>query len=116
MINRYSVNVRYEETNSGGHWWVSDDSYKRLNDEGWKMGRVSHAGGAGPEGHVAGATRRVTVSALSHMDAKDVAIDLVIAEWEEITGCSASELGCRCCGAPHYFTATDSMVFMKEDA
>lgn len=94
--------VEYSSNNSGGSWWLSDEDWLALEAAGWEVNwhrnrkddvffRPDEAGRW--LGSLAtSATRR----GLSLREAAD--------EWERITGQSATDAGCPCCGQPHSFT------------
>lgn len=93
--------TRYSTNNSGGSWWLSDDDWRNLAAAGWIVDWVAN----NPDRYFSGdrwlgalATSALR-PALSEEDA--------IAEWEQITGQSADDEGCECCGEPHYFSQVD---------
>lgn len=126
--------VEYESNNSGGSWWMKDEDRLALEAAGWKVqwsrlenkytdkGDYERATDGTPllvplgqgnspfssmacqglDGEYrylgALATRAFRVG-LSLREAAD--------EWEKITGYSATDAGCSCCGQPHSFTEYD---------
>lgn len=84
------MKVKYSANNSGGHWWLSDEQWKDLEDAGWVVNWT--------EGRFLGA---LATSATRECMSEKVAI----AEWETITGEDSNEQGCSCCGRPHNFYA-----------
>lgn len=110
--------VEYDSNNSGGHWWLTDEDWKALEAAGWKvrwtwlenvytddgrehvhdddgtpkLERVTETGSRWLGALATTAYR----SGLSLREAAD--------EWERVTGKSATDAGCFCCGQPHNFT------------
>lgn len=98
------MKVEYDSNNSGGHWWLSDDDWKALEAAGWDVDWVANKktmiGGPDKDGRWLGALATgATRSGLSLREAVD--------EWEHVTGKSALDAGCPCCGQPHTFTEYD---------
>lgn len=117
--------VEYRSNNSGGDWWLSDDDWKALERAGWVVrwetldheytdgGREYARDDRGlpklvpsqdtrfvRDGRFLGALARAAYRhGLPLMDA--------VSEWERVTGCTATDAGCPCCGAPHSFTEYD---------
>jgi len=94
--------VEYYSNNSGGRWWLSDADWLALEAAGWKVNwhkdeehRLLKAGADGRWlGALAGSATKMGASSLK--EAAD--------EWERVTGKSATDAGCPCCGQPHRFT------------
>lgn len=129
--------VEYNSNNSGGSWWLEDKDWKALEKAGWVVewknlehaftekgdyvrlknglpklvplgkGNGKHASifrnKPGEDGKVrwlgALATKAYKPGAKSIREAAD--------EWERITGQTATDAGCPCCGQPHTFTLYD---------
>jgi len=117
--------VEYSSNNSGGRWWLKDDDWRALEAAGWKVVWKTHetvysdeggyvydddgtpklqpqTGPFGPDkdGRWLGALATSAFrSGLSLREAAD--------EWERVTGKSATDAGCPCCGTPHNFTEYD---------
>jgi len=92
--------IRYSSNNSGGRWWLSDDDWKRLEQNDWKVEWVSKNDKfrtADKDGRWLGAL--ATACSKRFHSLLEAA-----AEFGRITGQSASEAGCPCCGPPHYFS------------
>lgn len=93
------MKVTYTTNNSGGGWWLSDDDWRALEAAGWVVDWVAeqtdHAW-ADADGRFLGA---LATSAYR----EGLSLDDAIEEWERVTGERASDEGCDCCGAPHYF-------------
>lgn len=121
--------VEYDSNNSGGRWWLTDKDWFALEHAGWKVawkrlgyrydensdydrdedgtpklvpveqdnGRFPTFDRGDADGRWLGAlaTKAYRVG-LSLREAAD--------EWEQVTGKSATEVGCACCGQPHSFT------------
>ena len=126
--------VEYNSNNSGGHWWLTDDDWKALEAAGWKVQWAHLENVYTDDGKYVrepdGTPKLVPVGegnskygSLSNKD-KDgvyrylgalakiawrVGLPLREAadEWERITGKSATDVGCQCCGQPHNFTEYD---------
>lgn len=117
--------VEYSSNNSGGEWWLNDQNWKDLEAAGWKVvwatltydynkaGNYKHDPDGTPalrpitekdkplfldeDGRYLGALARAAYrSGLSLREAAE--------EWERVTGLSATDAGCPCCGQPHNFT------------
>ena len=124
--------IAYSSNNSGGGWWLDDDAWQRLEDAGWVVHWVhdkddpSHVhapeedsrwASFGGHSHAYDDEHQLTKvtpsgerwlgalakSAAKQTDDPQAAVD----EWENATGCTASDEGCNCCGPPHSFDFTD---------
>lgn len=99
------MKVEYFSTNSGGHWWVDDAGWERLEKTGWVVDWVRNQkkglGGPDKDGRWLGAlaTSATKPNCSSILEA--------VKEWEAATGCDATDAGCPCCGPPHHFTLYD---------
>lgn len=105
---RMSVVVEYSSNNSGGVWWLSDEDWEKLAKAGWNVHwggyRYNNAGPLEPrERSYARWLGAAAVGAAKEFDDPQDAI----AEFETLTGQSASEEGCECCGSPHSFSYRD---------
>jgi hypothetical protein len=98
------MRVEYSSNNSGGSWWLKDEDWKALEAAGWEVDWFANQeqkfckpdeNGRWLGALATSATRR----GLSLRDAAE--------EWERITGESATDAGCACCGQPHSFTEYD---------
>lgn len=122
--------IEYRHNNSGGSWWLTDDDWYALEAAGWivhwqhdeseQHGDLVHEPSQWPSlGHHHGYTHPLVpvqapprgkregrqLGALATSAAKETADPAAtVAEWERITGQSASDEGCNCCGSPHSFT------------
>lgn len=82
------MRVTYSHNNSGGRNWLRSVNWKALEDAGWKLGYFTNPKpGDDP------------YQATGVFDS----IDDAIAKWEELTGQTATDSGCECCGPPHDF-------------
>jgi len=93
--------VEYTSNNSGGSWWLTDEDWKNLEKAGWTVdwaktskhkSKYLDKGGERWLGALATSAKKEFLS-----------VDCAIAEWEHITGQSAGDEGCECCGQPHSF-------------
>jgi len=93
--------VEYSSNNSGGSWWLKDDHWKKLEAAGWKVAwrkdSTDKWGKADKDGRWLGAL--ATSASRDGLSLREAA-----AEWERVTGMSATDAGCACCGQPHNFT------------
>jgi len=80
--------IRYSSNNSGGDWWLSDEDWRNLEKEGWKVEWR-------PERYMGALATAATKENTTEEDA--------IADWESITGKDSSDQGFPCCGQPHNF-------------
>lgn len=124
--------VEYDSNNSGGSWWLTDDDWRALEKAGWKVewaslehvytedGKTEYDEDGTPKLAPVGTVKSKYQSfakpdengeyrwlgALAKGAYKPGAtsIRVAAAEWEEITGQSATDAGCPCCGQPHRFT------------
>lgn len=87
------MKVEYSANNSGGSWWVEDDGWKELEKAGWKVDWREE--------------RWLGALATSATKENCNTIAEAVEEWENITGCTATDAGCPCCGPPHNFTLYD---------
>lgn len=124
--------VEYNSNNSGGSWWLRDADWKALEEAGWIVQWFSLSPLYNDEGGYVlgdhGVPKLVPVAennskypALSSIKeggrflgalaqtAYRVGLSLREAaeEWEKITGGTATDAGCPCCGQPHRFTEYD---------
>ncbi len=127
------MRVEYSSNNSGGGWWLDDADWVALEKAGWVVlwgGKYfchpTYGGlldNQGPnlcpdrescqEGHVAAtsaedAERLRWLGSLAREAYREApSAEEAIREWERVTGKSASDEGCNCCGPPHNFSWTD---------
>jgi hypothetical protein len=96
--------VEYSSNNSGGGWWLSDDDWKNLEAAGWEVEWVKDQ----PDGimHREGEERWLGALA-TRAYRVGLSLNMAIAEFEDITGQSADDEGCECCGQPHNFYEVD---------
>jgi hypothetical protein len=125
--------IEYSSNNSGGRWWLSDDDWLALEAAGWVVHWIhdlddpSHqhdppdprwASLFLSDHHHAWDHKHTLTAVTSNGDrwlgalarsaAKQTAdAASAVAEWESVTGQTASDEGCNCCGPPHSFTFTD---------
>ena len=119
----------YSSNNSGGNWWLSDENWKQLEEEGWfviwgglyfcnsKDSWSAPPAGAPTctakqcHGHRRYNSYEAVVAAGDGVRwlgalARDAwkkfhSEGEAIAEWERITGQNVEDEGCSCCGSPH---------------
>lgn len=119
--------VEYNSNNSGGDWWLNDADWHKLEAAGWVVQWATHTTVHDDKGNIVLADSgvpllRATTPAdkILHHDggrwldalatsAYRVGLSLHEAadEWEQVTGKSATDAGCACCGQPHTFTEYD---------
>ena len=119
--------VEYSSNNSGGSWWLQDRDWDALAEAGWHVVPPGHyvdfesldgdgvplikeSGG----GMFASMISEDDEGVVRYMGAKATCAFVVgkslreaVENWEEVTGMSADEPGCHCCGNPHGFTEYD---------
>lgn len=93
--------VEYSSNNSGGYWWLEDEDWKALEAAGWEVEWYADRPDVltdqeNPEGRFLG-------TLASRAKRYGVTLRHAVEEWEHITGESATDEGCPCCGAPHGF-------------
>lgn len=96
--------VEYDSNNSGGDWWLADEDWRSLEREGWTVNWVK---GDNIGRRFADRDGERFLGALATGASKEFDepyIANAVREWERITGASASDLGCTCCGPPHFFS------------
>ena len=104
IVMKYKL--EYDHNNSGGHWWLKDKDWKNLEKAGWKVDWYKNRNKKlstdmeYPEGRFLGAL--AGNASIETNDPKEE-----IHQWERITGQTASDKGCSCCGPPHSFSWTD---------
>ncbi len=126
--------VEYTSTNSGGSWWLTDEDWRALEAAGWvvawqslenlydqkgqyvrdpnglprlvpvgagnsKFGSLSKPNEDGEYRFLGALAVRAYRLGLSMRDAAE--------EWEQLTGKTATDPGCACCGQPHTFIEYD---------
>jgi hypothetical protein len=96
--------VGYSSNNSGGYWWLSDRDWEALEEAGWVVDWVKSdpamKGLRDANGTWLGAKA-------TNAKRYGLPLELAIAEWSMITGQSAEDEGCDCCGQPHNFYSYD---------
>ena len=121
--------VEYSSNNSGGAWWLNDEDWKALEVAGWIVewkatkrhamngNDYARAGDGTPiledgrDEHAMTDKDGRWLGALATLAYKPNCSSLREAadEWERITGKSATDAGCPCCGQPHNFTLYDEL-------
>lgn len=96
--------LEYRSNNSGGSWWLSDADWQAMERAGWSVGWIKD----NPEPMIPAGSDRWLGAIATRATIETTDPDSVIAEWESVTGQSASAEGCNCCGHPHEFTYYDS--------
>lgn len=94
------MRVTYTSNNSGGSWWLNDQDWKALEDSGWVVDWFSNRSNEyrtvdGSGRWLGGLAAKAYIEGLTLGDA--------ILLWEDVTGENSADLGCSCCGAPHFF-------------
>jgi hypothetical protein len=99
-----SGKLKYSSNNSGGSWWLKDEDWKNLESAGWEVDWY-----ANQEDRIFSPYKDGRwLGALASVASKDFTTpDEGVAEWERITGQSADDEGCNCCGRPHSFSYED---------
>jgi hypothetical protein len=95
--------VEYISNSSGGGWWLGDSDWHKLQEAGWKVDWIADEKRDDEFlGALANGDRFLGALATR---AKRYGLDLesAVREWESITGQSAADDGCNCCGQPHEF-------------
>ncbi|WP_190822016.1 hypothetical protein [Saccharopolyspora pogona] len=92
--------VEYSSNNSGGSWWLTDDDWKNLQKAGWLINWYKGSGirFVDPDGE------RFLGALASSAIREGLPLTEAVKEWKQITGQNASDVGCECCGYPHWFT------------
>ena len=126
--------VEYSSNNSGGSWWLNDKQWRALEAAGWKVAwmhleftytekgaflrdsdgtpkLVPVGKGNGRYGKFASPNEKGEYRFLGALAQTAYRVGLSLrkaaAEWERVTGESATDAGCPCCGQPHTFTEYD---------
>ena len=87
-------------------WWLKDEHWEALAEAGWTVHWGARNSSLDPLIQRAKTGDR-WLGALATTAAKHVPSAAEgIAEWERVTGQAAGDLGCNCCGPPHYFNYT----------
>ena len=100
------VKVEYSSNNSGGSWWLSDEDWYALERAGWDVRWRKDE----PDEYKMSSERETGrfLGALATEATKEVERpEDAITDFEYVTGQSASDIGCNCCGPPHLFSYTD---------
>ena len=80
---------RYISNNSGGSWWLSHEQWLLLEEAGWTVAWLDKP-------FFGAEAWQATVQAESE--------DAAIESFETATGEDYYEVGCECCGPPHYIS------------
>ena len=106
------MQVEYSSNNSGGKWWLTDDNWKALEAAGWKVewyaDKTDSTDRPYKNGRWLGAL--ATYATLEGCSSLREAAT----KWESITGMSATDAGCPCCGQPHTFRLYDDKGSLVE--
>lgn len=95
------MKVYYDSNNSGGGWWLSDQQWKDLENDGWTVEWVKD----NQTGFRRGERWLGALATTAWIEVES--IDVAIAMWERVTGERAADAGCSCCGPPHSFYTRD---------
>lgn len=100
------MKVEYSSNNSGGSWWLTDEQWRALEQDGWAVEwfkdkePFSAIRLPDKDGRWLGAlAKRATITGLGLREA--------VERWERVTGECSTDAGCPCCGQPHTFTLYD---------
>ena len=93
--------ITYDSNNSGGDWWVDDEGWKALEKAGWIVDWEEERF----LGALATSAKKENISNMEE----------AVREWEKLTGCTATDIGCPCCGPPHHFTLYDDNGHIMEE-
>ncbi len=120
--------VKYSSNNSGGSWWLTDKHWKALERAGWKVKwailEQTYTKDGNPIYDKDGTPKLVPMGEGNSLLGKALmrnarflgalattaykpnvkSVREAAEDWESITGLSALEAGCACCGQPHNFT------------
>lgn len=124
--------VEYSSNNSGGSWWLTDQNWHDLEAAGWIVvwnwlstkydGSGGYALGdngvpvlvkASESGSLFSGTEQDKVGSrfLGALATSAFRAGMTLREaadeWEDVTGQTATDAGCACCGQPHNFTQYD---------
>jgi len=100
--------VEYSSNNSGGGWWLSDEDWTALYDAGWELRNPKDYEDWSLDPRSIKDDERWLGAITSYARKEFSSMREAVEEWESITGQSASDLGCSCCGQPHYFSSRDA--------
>ena len=97
--------IKYDSNNSGGSWWLKDKDWYALEAAGWTVEwGVPGEGLFGDEEDPDHPGKARWLGGLARAASKRVETFAEgILNFEEVTGQSASDEGCNCCGPPHSF-------------
>ena len=82
------MKIVYYSNNSGGSDWLKEKDWQALEKAGWIVGWRNYTWGG----------REANSASL-----ESKSLEEAIYSFEEVTGQSASAVGCQCCGPPHNF-------------
>lgn len=92
--------VRYSSNNSGGSWWLTDQNWLDLETAGWDVSWLRDQ-----ERRWSDDGERFLGALATEATRTGLSLGEAIEEWERVTGQSSNDLGCSCCGSPHYFSS-----------
>ena len=106
----------YSSNNSGGSWWLKDEDWFALEGAGWSVDWYDPEEEYDYPGATPGSKRypgdrfigALASDAHKYVGSKEEAMEAV-EEFETLTGQSANDEGCNCCGRPHYFSLYDEI-------
>lgn len=90
--------VVYKSENSGGCWWLEDGDWSKLETAGWEV--------CWENGRYLGALAR-TAALRVEANSEDEAVEKAKWNFSRVTLMDPDDLGCLCCGPPHYFYVSD---------
>lgn len=108
-----TIFVNYKSNNSGGTWWLTDEDWHSLAAAGWivrwaKNDTTDRIIGNDPDGRYMGALATSAYKIVNEGVNPHRALKEAIREFNMVTSCNASDLGCySCCGVPHHFEVVE---------
>lgn len=93
--------VEYSSNNSGGGWWLNDDDWKNLEKAGWKVNWKGESYSEYVDSFEKAKRHLGALATTATFECNS--IEEAIANFENITGENADDVGCECCGQPHSF-------------
>jgi hypothetical protein len=91
--------ITYSSNNSGGDWWLTDGDWYALELAGWEVDWFRYSG----DRKKLKQSHRWLGALASSASREGLTLDEAVEEWESLTGKSAKDSGCECCGPPHTF-------------
>ena len=92
--------VKYSSNNSGGYWWLTDDDWRALEADGWKVNWVKDRKNSL---FISDEADRWLGALATSAELHGVTLMEAVERWEAVTNATATDVGCTCCGNPHVF-------------